>query len=84
MYVQIHSLFEKFQAALEADLDASVVHSLGASPRLGDFLEDLDPNLSLDWSAQSFQGMPALRQKILARTGLADSCTIEDVLITEI
>lgn len=82
MRVKVHKLFENFVAALEAQPEASIVHSLAASPRLGDFLHDLDPDLSLDWSAQSFQGMRALREKILARLGYAPTCGIDDVLIT--
>jgi aspartate/methionine/tyrosine aminotransferase len=82
MRVKLHKLFEYFLAALKAKPEASVVHSLGASPRLGDFLEDLDPNLSLDWSAQSFQGLPSLREKVVARLEYAPVCQPADVLIT--
>jgi hypothetical protein len=44
MRVKIHKLFENFQHALEAAPEASVVHSLAASPVLGEFLEDLSPD----------------------------------------
>lgn len=82
MRVKVHKLFENFVAALGARPEASVVHSLAASPRLGDFLNDLDPGLSLDWSAQSFQGMPTLREKVVARMEYGPACGVDDVLIT--
>lgn len=82
MRVKAHTLFKNFMTALESRPEASVVHSLAASPRLGDFLDDLDPELSLDWSGQSFQGMPELREKVLARLGYAPVCSADDVLIT--
>ena len=81
MFVRPHALFSKFMAGLAARPEASLVHSLSESPRLGDYLADLDPNLPLDWSGQSFYGLPALREKVLARTG-THSCSSEDVLIT--
>jgi len=82
MYVKIHKLFEIFVDALEAKPEASVVHSLAQSPRLGEFLDELDPNLLLDWSAQSFQGMPQLRERVIARWGYGPECSPDDVLIT--
>ena len=33
-------------------------------------MDELDPNLSLDWSGQSFRGLPALREKVVERLGL--------------
>ena len=56
--------------------------SLSKSPRLRDFMADLDPNLSLDWNGLSFQGLPALRAHVIAQAGLSDTCTPDDVLIT--
>ncbi len=82
MYVRPHTLFKKFMAGLAAKPEASVVHSLAQSPTLAEFLPDLDPNLSLDWSGKSFFGLPALREHILGRTGTDASCGIDDVLIT--
>jgi aspartate/methionine/tyrosine aminotransferase len=82
MRVKMHKLFQNFLAALEAQPEASVVHSMTASPRLGDFLDELDPGLSLDWSAQSFQGLTELRDRVIARMGYAPACTASDVLIT--
>jgi aspartate/methionine/tyrosine aminotransferase len=75
-------LFEQFQHALKSSPEASLVSSLSESPRLGEFLPMLDPDLSLDWSGQSFQGLPSLRHKVLTRTGTGSACTIGDVLIT--
>ena len=82
MYIRPHALFKKFMAGLAARPEASVVHSLSQSPTLAEFLPDLDPDLSLDWSGKSFFGLPALREHVLGRTGTAASCDIEDVLIT--
>jgi hypothetical protein len=80
--VRIHKLFETFLQAHAARPENSIVHSLTQSPRLGDFLDELDPNLSLDWSGQSFKGLPALREKVVERWGYAPDCGPDDVLIT--
>jgi aspartate/methionine/tyrosine aminotransferase len=56
--------------------------SLSQSPRLGAFLADLDPDLPLDWNGVSFQGLPALRDLVIAQAGLAGQCAPDDVLIT--
>jgi aspartate/methionine/tyrosine aminotransferase len=82
MYVEAHDLFKKFMAGMEAKPSASIVHSLAEPPKLGDFLDALDPELSLDWSSENFQGLPALREKVILRTGTNYKCGIEDVLIT--
>ncbi|MFT4823759.1 MAG: aspartate/methionine/tyrosine aminotransferase [Cryomorphaceae bacterium] len=82
MYVRPHALFKQFMAGLAARPEASLVHSLAESPTLADFLPDLDPGLSLDWSGESFLGMPALRERVLQRTGTDASCGVDDVLIT--
>jgi len=80
--VRIHKLFEIFLEAHAAEPEASIVHSLAQSPCLGDFLDELDPNLSLDWSGESFRGLPALRKKVVERWGYAPVCNPDDVLIT--
>lgn len=82
MRVKIHKLFEIFLQAHAAKPRASIVHSLAQPPILGDFLCELDPNLSLDWSGQSFQGLPSLREKVIDRWGYAPVCSAENVLIT--
>ena len=82
MRVKIHKLFEIFLQAHAAQPQASMVHSLAQPPCLGEFLDELDPNLSLDWSGQSFQGLPSLREKVVERWNYAPLCTADDVLIT--
>jgi len=82
MRVKIHKLFELFLRAQAANPRHSVVHSLAQPPCLGEFLDELDPDLSLDWSGQSFQGLPSLREKVVQRWGYAPECHADDVLIT--
>ncbi len=82
MYVRAHELFKRFMSGMDAKPAASVVHSLSEPPMLGDFLNELDPELSLDWSSQSFQGLPSLREKVISRTGTNVECNIANVLIT--
>ena len=82
MRVRIHKLFETFLQAHAAQPEASLVHSLAEPPRLGDFLDELDPQLSLDWSGDSFQGLSGLREKVVERWGYAPTCGADDVLIT--
>ena len=82
MHVKIHKLFEYLLQTTTAQPEAVLGFSLAESPTLGDFLAELDPNLSLDWSNQSFQGMVSLREHVLRQAGLTDRCTIDDVLIT--
>lgn len=82
MRVRIHELFETFLGAHAAEPEVSLVHSLAEPPSLGQFLDDLDPGLSLDWSGQSFMGLPSLREKVIERWGYGPVCTADDVLIT--
>lgn len=82
MRVKVHQLFENFLAAHAAQPRASVVHSLAQPPCLGDFLDELDPNLKLDWSEHSFYGMPSLRNKVIERWGYTPACNADNVLIT--
>ena len=70
MKVTIHSLFQYLLETTTAAPEAIVGFSLSNSPTLGDFLADLDPNLSLDWNQASFRGLPALRTRVLAQAGL--------------
>lgn len=81
MYVKVHRLFEILLQTTAKNPEAAVGFSLSASPRLGDFLAELAPDLSLDWSGQSFQGMPALREHVL-RVGGMSNCRLEDILVT--
>ena len=82
MKVKIHTLFEYLLETTEAAPKAIVGFSLSASPRLGDYLADLDLNLSLDWNSRDFRGLPELREHVLAQAGLTGICTAADVLIT--
>jgi aspartate/methionine/tyrosine aminotransferase len=80
--VKIHTLFQYLLETTEAAPEAIVGFSLSASPRLGDYLADLDPNQSLDWNGRDFRGLPDLRDHVLAQAGLTGVCTPADVLIT--
>jgi hypothetical protein len=82
MHVKIHKLFEVLLQTTSAQPEAALGFSMAEPPRLGEFLSGLDPNLSLDWSGQSFQGLPALRQRVIERMGLGGRCSADDVLIT--
>ena len=82
MKVKIHTLFQYLLDTTHAEPEAFIGFSLAESPRLGDFLGDLDPEMSLDWNLQSFRGLPSLRQRVIDQAGLAGICTADNVLIT--
>lgn len=82
MKVKIHRLFEYLLETTEAAPEAIVGFSLSQPPVLGDFLDDLDPRLSLDWNGRDFRGLPELRAHVLAQAGLDGKCGLQDVLIT--
>lgn len=82
MKVKIHTLFEYLLETTQSAPEAIVGFSLSASPRLGDYLADLDPALSLDWNGRDFRGLPELRDHVLAQAGLTGLCTPADVLVT--
>jgi len=82
MKVKIHTLFEYLLETTGAEPEAFVGFSLSQPPKLGDFLGDLDPGLSLDWNGLSFRGLPALRENVLATSGLSGGFQPDDVLIT--
>ncbi len=82
MKVKIHALFQHLLETTDAAPEAIVGFSLSASPRLGDYLADLDPNQSLDWNSRDFRGLPELREHVLAQAGLTGICSPADVLIT--
>lgn len=82
MKVTIHKLFDYLLSTTSEVPDCVLGFSLSQSPRLRDFLKDLDPNLSLDWNGVSFQGLPSLRAHVIAQAGLSGTCTPDDVLIT--
>lgn len=82
MKVTIHKLFDYLLSTTSEAPECILGFSLSQSPRLRAFLPDLDPDLVLDWNGQSFQGLPALRQRVIDQAGLAGSCSADDVLIT--
>jgi len=71
MKVTIHKLFDYLLETTAAEPpECFIGFSLARSPRLKDFLPDLDPELSLDWNGKSFLGLPSLRQRVLDQAGL--------------
>ncbi len=81
MKVTIHKLFDYLLETTAAEPpECFIGFSLARSPRLQDFLPDLDPDLSLDWNGKSFLGLPTLRQRVLDQAGL--SLPLDSVLIT--
>jgi aspartate/methionine/tyrosine aminotransferase len=81
MKVTIHKLFDYLLETTAQDPpECFIGFSLARSPRLGDFLADLDPDLSLDWNGVSFLGLPTLRQRVLDQAGL--QLSPDSVLIT--
>ena len=69
MKVKIHTLFEYLLETTDAAPEAIVGFSLAQSPTLGDFIDDLDPNQSLDWNNRDFRGLPELRDHVLHQAG---------------
>lgn len=82
MKVKIHKLFEVLLETTEAAPEAIVGLSVSQSPKLGEYLDDLDPALSLDWNNRDFRGLPELRDHVLRQAALTGICAPNDVLIT--
>lgn len=82
MRVDSHGVFEALLGAVAADVEASITYSLASPPTLAEFLDALDPGLSLDWSGGSFLGHQGLRERIVEAAGLAPACGPEDVMVT--
>ena len=82
MKVEIHKLFEYLLETTESKPEAFLGFSLSDSPRLKDFLGELEPDTSLDWSGESFQGLFSLRENILESSNLVQVCSLDDVLVT--
>lgn len=81
MKVTIHKLFDYLLETTAQDPpECFIGFSLARSPRLKDFLSDLDPELSLDWNGVSFLGLPTLRQRVLDQAGL--NLDADSVLVT--
>ncbi len=71
MKVTVHKLFDYLlETTASEPPECFIGFSLARSPRLKDFIADLDPELSLDWNGISFLGLPALRQRVLDQAGL--------------
>jgi len=69
MYVKPNKLFMSFLQAVDNGFDYGLTFAFGSSPHLRDFLQDLDVDLKLDWSGQSFYGLPELRQFVVQSQG---------------
>ena len=82
MKTWIHKLLQSFLDSVAVEHEAVVGVSQAASPRLGDFMPDLDPDLSLDWNGRDFRRLPQLRAHILQRAGQEGICALRDVLAT--
>ncbi|MFN4204225.1 MAG: pyridoxal phosphate-dependent aminotransferase [Tabrizicola sp.] len=81
MKVTIHKLFDYLLETTAQDPpECFIGFSLARSPRLREFLPDLDPDLSLDWNGKSFLGLPLLRQRVLDQARL--DLPLDSVLIT--
>ncbi|MGC6453665.1 MAG: pyridoxal phosphate-dependent aminotransferase [Candidatus Puniceispirillaceae bacterium] len=80
--VRTQALFETLLQSVAAEPESFLGFSQAESLTLGDFIDDLDPALSLDWNGVSFQGLPNLRQHVLSQAGLEAVCHADDVLIT--
>lgn len=82
MKVKIHTLFQYLLETTQAEPEAILGFSLAQSPRLGNFLADLDPELPLDWNNRDFSGLPELKDHVLRQAGLERICARADVLVT--
>ncbi|WP_349657286.1 pyridoxal phosphate-dependent aminotransferase [Xanthomonas sp. 10-10] len=82
MPVPSNSFWEQWLTAHRAKPDACVTYSLSPSPPLQRYLAHLDPAQSLDWTGEDYQGLPLLRERVLAQYGYASTCGLQDVLIT--
>ena len=80
MDIKINKLYEMFLHAQKVGFDYGLTFSLRKSPKLKEFLSDLDPELPLDWSAKSFYGMPELRQRVVETQGY--NVPADNLLIT--
>jgi aspartate/methionine/tyrosine aminotransferase len=82
MKVEIHELFEYLLKTTASQPEAVIGFSLARSPTLGDFVDDLDPGLKLDWNNRSFLGLPELRSHVLRQAALEKQVPVDNVLIT--
>ncbi len=77
MPVPSNSFWEQWLIAHRAKPEACVTYSLSPSPPLQQFLSQLDPALSLDWSGEDYQGLPSLRERVLDQYGYRPSCGVD-------
>lgn len=82
MKVKIHTLFQYLLDTTQSDPEAFIGFSLAEPPKLGDFLDALDPKMPLDWNLKSFRGLPELRKRVIDQASLQGFCKADDVLIT--
>jgi aspartate/methionine/tyrosine aminotransferase len=82
MKVKIHTLFQYLLDTTQSDPEAFIGFSLAEPPKLGDFLDALDPTMPLDWNLKSFRGLPELRKRVIDQASLQGFCKADDVLIT--
>jgi len=82
MKVEIHKMFEYLLKTTATEPEAVVGFSLARSPAIGEYLDDLDPELKLDWNNRSFHGLPELREHVLLQASLGTHLTADNVLIT--
>ena len=82
MKVEIHKMFEYLLKTTESSPEAVIGFSLARPPKLREFLDDLDPDMSLDWNNRSFAGLPELREHVLRQAGLESGLGPDRVLIT--
>jgi aspartate/methionine/tyrosine aminotransferase len=82
MKVEIHKLFDYLLKTTDQEPEAVIGFSQSRSPKLKDFLADLDPEMSLDWNNRSFPGLPQLRDHVLRQARLVGNLATDDILIT--
>ena len=82
MPVPSNRFWEQWLVAHRAKPEACVTFSLSPSPSLKEYIDELDPGMSLDWSSEDYQGARGLRRQVLDRYGYRPVCDVDDVLIT--
>lgn len=75
-------MFEYLLQTTACEPEAVIGFSQARSPALGEFLDELDPELKLDWNNRSFLGLPELRAHVLRQASLTVPLTADNVLIT--
>ena len=80
MYAKPNKLFLSFLQAVDKGFDYGLTFAFGSSPHLKDFLQDLDADMKLDWSGQSFYGLPELRRYVVESQGY--NLNSDNIMIT--